>query len=449
MVAPHCRVPFSLSSSFHFGLAAKARSGAPDRHPDRPTIPNSIFPFLFSVFLFLGACAAPGEPVTRRAPVPAPITNLAAEQSGNGAVLTFTLPRYTMEHRLLKHAPEVEIYRGFSSNAPPSPPATGPTVAASVASGETSVTTESGSARAVPGLSLVVTIPSALVSHYQQDGEIRYTDPWTPEILKQHEGEYAIYVVRAAESRKKSSPDSNIVNVVVYPAPDPIPDLKAQLVRGAIELSWTAPQQTPVGSAPPIKSYEIYRSEVPSNATAEKAATPARVVPIPGGKEATGQPEKIATTETTSYEDAQVVVGAIYRYSVRSVVEHSGQLVKSGDSNVVTITMSDVFPPSSPAGVVVVPVAAQNGNPARIDLSWNVSPEADVMGYNVYRSEQEGTPVRRLNSQLLPTPVFSDMSAVAGQRYLYRVTAVDRSGNESEPSTAVSGELPAESQPKQ
>lgn len=422
---------------------------APRQRPAQCEIPNSLFPLLFSIFLFLGGCASPGEPVTRRAPVPAPISDLSVQQSGNSAVLTFTLPRYTIEHRLLKRAPSVEIYRAFASGAPSgSAPATPSAAGAPVASGEAPATTAPESAPNSPSLSLVVTIPSALVSHYQQDGEIRYTDPWTPDVLKQHEGEFAVYTVRAAESRRKSSPDSNVASVRVYPAPDPISDLKAQLARGAIDLSWTAPQQTPGGSAPPIKNYEIYRYEFRASESNGTAAIP-RVLSAPGAKEAAGQPAKIATVESTAYEDAQVTVGAVYRYVVRGVADYSGQAVESADSNVVTIGMSDVFPPAAPTGLVAVPVAAQNGASAHIDLSWNVSPEADVTGYNLYRSEQEGTPGRRLNSQLLPTPVFSDMSAGAGERYFYRVTAVDRSGNESGPSAAVSGEVPAESQPKQ
>jgi len=405
-----------------------------------------LFPFLFSIFLFLGACASPGEPTVRRAPVPAPITDLSAKQSGNGAVLAFSLPRDTIELRLLKRTPAIEIYRGFSSPAAQMPPtATVPLRNTAVA--ETSrAATPSVSAH---NLSLVVTIPSALVSHYQQDGAIRYTDAWTPEVIQQHAGEFVTYMVRTAESQKESSPDSNLATLPVYQAPNPISDLKAQLALAAIDLSWTAPQQVLLRHSPAIDNYEIYRSELSSAVTSQKPATMPQVFPIPSAKEASTEPVKIATTPSTGYEDTQVTLGATYRYFVRSVVEYSGKPIESADSNVVTITMHDVFPPSIPTGLVLVPLSAENGTPAHIDLSWNVNPETDVAGYNVYRSEQEGTQGLRLNSQLLPTPVFSDMSAVAGRHYFYRVTAVDRSGNESKPSAAISGEIPAESQPKQ
>jgi hypothetical protein len=436
------------------------RIRVPHRRPARTRIRNSLFPFLFSIFIVLGACAAPGEPVARRAPVPAPITNLAAEQSGNSATLTFVLPHYTIEHKLLKRPPDIEIYRSFSStppsntvassSAPPiaeSPTSPGAAPVASAAPATTMPVAEATSSS--PGLSLLITIPSALASHYEQDGAVRYTDQWTPDILKQYRGKFAVYMVRTAESRKKTSPDSNLAGARVYPAPNPISDLKAQLARSAIDLTWTAPQQTPVGPAPPIKAYEIYRSEISSGKTSNTTAATPEVLPIPGKKESAAQPQKIATTESASYEDIDISLGATYQYSVRSTVEDSGESVESADSNAVTITMRDVFPPSAPTGLVAVPVPAENGTSPHLDLSWNVNPETDVTGYNVYRSEQESTPGPRLNSQLLPTPVFSDMSAVAGQHYFYRVTAVDRSGNESQPSAAVSAEVPAESQPKQ
>jgi fibronectin type 3 domain-containing protein len=83
-----------------------------------------------------------------------------------------------------------------------------------------------------------------------------------------------------------------------------------------------------------------------------------------------------------------------------------------------------------------------------LDLSWAINPATNVVGYNVYRSEQEGAPGMRLNPELLLTPAFRDMNAVLGRPYFYTVTAVDRSGNESAASAAASGGIPAESQSK-
>lgn len=412
---------------------------APHRRPAQIAIAVSISPFLFSLFLIpycLCGCASPGEPVERKTAIPAAVTDLAVQQAGNTAVLTFTPPRETVERRSLKHAPDIEIYREFSSVGAPSPAAA------------TEPATNAAPSSAPPGPALLVTIPSALVGHYEQDGQIHYTDAWSLEVLREHGGDTAAYIVRASESSKKQSPDSNLAALHVFVVPNPISDLKGELNHSGVDLTWSAPQQTPVGPAPPIEEYQIYRFEISSVSSDEKSAAARKtVLPFPGAKQA-ARLEQIGTTQTPGYHDAQVSLGATYEYFVRSVVQNSGESVGSDDSNRLTITVRDVFPPSAPTGLVAVPVPAEHGNAPRIDLSWNVNPETEVAGYNVYRSEQEDTPGARLNSQLLPTPAFGDMSTVAGQRYFYRITAVDRSGNESEPSAVVSAEAPAESQPK-
>ncbi len=416
--------------------------------PARQVGPN--FVFRVSIFILLGfvaGCASPGEPVARTARVPTPISDLSATQYGNGVVLTFTMPRDAIDRHLLKRTPQIEIYRGFSSTPPQAASAQSRT-SAGTPSEQRPLTPVPAAAAGVSNLSPLITIPSALVNHYQHDGTIRYAEPWTADILKAHAGEFVTYMVLTAESQKKPSAASNLASLHVYATPDPISDLKAHLALAAVNLAWTVPQQTPIGPAPTIENYVIYRSEVSAGAST-KSSTTSHAVAISGIKQPLNQPEKIATSQSNFYQDTDVQLGATYQYFVRSVVDYSGESVQSADSNAITITMRDVFPPTAPTGLVTVPLPAQNGRRAQIDLSWDLNSETDVAGYNVYRSGQQDTPGTRLNSQLLPTPAFSDISAVAGQLYFYRITAVDRSGNESKPSAAVSGEIPAKGQPKQ
>ena len=61
-----------------------------------------------------------------------------------------------------------------------------------------------------------------------------------------------------------------------------------------------------------------------------------------------------------------------------------------------------------------------------VELSWSISPEADLAGYEVYRSEQPDTPGGRLNGELLSAPTFRDMNVTAGQQLLLSRT---RSGS--------------------
>jgi len=370
----------------------------------------------------LGGCASPGEPYERKPPVPAPITNLAGQQRGDSVILTFAQPKQTVEGRPLKEPPEIEIYRVFLP-----PGATNATAAKRPAS--------------LPEPVLRATIPSSQLEQYGERGFIRYSDPLSAEDFARHSGWTAEYTVRTRVSSSRASANSNFVDVPIYPAPEPIEDLKAEFTRTEVQLSWTPPQKTPAGSAPPISSYEIFRRELgpPQQGAAAHA----------GGSMKTAASEetpfvKIGTGEGPAFRDPRVELGKTYEYAVRSVVEYSGEMLESADSNAAIITPKDVFPPAAPQGLVVVLVPREGEAPATLDLSWAISPETDIAGYNVYRNEQAGVPGTRMNHELLLTPAFRDMNALPGHRYFYTVTAVDRAGNESLPSAEVSGGVPAE-----
>jgi hypothetical protein len=149
----------------------------------------------------------------------------------------------------------------------------------------------------------------------------------------------------------------------------------------------------------------------------------------------------MAVVPSPSYLDAQIEWGHTYLYTVRSVAQYPADSVESADSNPVQATPRDIFPPAPPGDLVAVYVAGAGETPASVELSWAISMEPDLAGYNIYRDVQ-GTPHARLNRDLLPTPTFRDMSVIAGGQYTYTVTAVDRAGNESHPSAPVMAVIP-------
>jgi fibronectin type 3 domain-containing protein len=106
------------------------------------------------------------------------------------------------------------------------------------------------------------------------------------------------------------------------------------------------------------------------------------------------------------------------------------------------VTARDVFPPAAPTGIEAAVIPATSGVPAYIELSWAISPEADLAGYYVYRSEEEGSPGERTDTEILLSPAFRDMSVRPGRRYFYRVSALDRAGNESPKSSATAVDVP-------
>jgi hypothetical protein len=360
---------------------------------------------------------------------------LAAAQSGNSVLITFAVPQNSVDGTPLEHPPAIQIYRDFE------------------------LTPASGKAQssAPKHPTLLSTIPSELVSRYVAQGEFRYADQLNAADFTNHPDSAIIYSVRTHVAGKKLSAPSNFASLRVYPAPDPISDLKGQVTPAAVVLSWTAPQQTPVGTAPPVAAYRIYRAEaqdssVPSANGANSAPSPLVQAParpptslpgIPPSPPALKAPlVKIGEIASPGFMDTTTEFGKKYVYSVRSVVNYPSAQVESGDSNFLAITPHDTFPPAAPAGLIGIFVPAVDNAAAHVDLSWAVSPEPDLAGYHVYRSEQAGVLGTSLTGQLLLTPAFRDMNVASGHRYFYTVTAVDRSGNESSPSAAVPVNVP-------
>ncbi len=389
-----------------------------NRRPARRITPrfdlNPIFGFLFSIFVcsLLCGCAAPGDPTPPRPPVSEAISDLAARQAGDGVVLTFTLPRNAVDGQPLAALPAVEIYRGM---------------------------VPAGAARGKLSTRLVYTIPAALVDTYLTEGRVRFVDPLKPEEVAGHAGEQWVYMVRTRASKRRASADSNVAAVRVYPVPERIADLRALVTEMAVELSWSPPTRTTTGATLAglggLAGYRVYRADVEPGAEAAAAKDPSTAklkTPL----------ELLGPVPSAAFRDTRFEFGRTYLYTARSVLQYESDSAESSDSEPVVVTPRDIFPPAAPKGLVAVLLPATPETPAHIELSWGISLEADWAGYHVYRSEQTDTAGERLTRQLLLTPTFRDMSALPGRRYTYRVTALDRAGNESPPSDAVPAEVP-------
>jgi hypothetical protein len=70
----------------------------------------------------------------------------------------------------------------------------------------------------------------------------------------------------------------------------------------------------------------------------------------------------------------------------------------------------------------------------RIEVSWQMSDSSDVRRYRVYHSLISGGPYTLRNEDPVDHAVYLDCGLSGNTRYFYQVTAVDTSGNESDPS---------------
>ncbi len=265
----------------------------------------------------------------------------------------------------------------------------------------------------------VYTIPGALVDNYREDGRVVFTVPIAPEETRSHPGGAVAYAVRTRASMKRASADSNVVSRRVFPVPAPIASVEARVTESAIELTWPVPAATAAGEpVTTISSYKIYRSETHP---AEAGAPPQDL--LPGKLEA--HPALLASSETNSFRDASMVFDHTYVYLVRSVIQVEGNELESSDSQPVTVTPHDTFPPAVPQGLVAAVLPGATSGTVLVDLSWSINLETDLAGYHVYRS----------------TPAVRDTSVEPGHRFWYTVTAVDRAGNESPPCAPVAVDI--------
>jgi len=366
----------------------------------------------------LVGCAVPGEPTVRHPLLPQPVTDLTARQQGDSVLLSFTLPKDSTDEKALPEAPTVEIYR--DTHAPVPTPANQIGVRP---------------VHRLPG-QLADTVPGSLIGRYEKNGHVEFPDSIDPAESARQPGQQLYYTVRTRASRTADSANSNTVTLRVYPTPEAVGDLHAAVTEQAIVLAWTPSAQTTAGAplaTPPI--YRVYRSEIETEASAAALQNPSEAT-------LSAPLELLGEVSEAQYRDANFEWAHTYYYTVRAATHFGSDIAEAADPKPVVVLAKDVFPPAAPQGVEAVVIPATPEAPAYVELAWGISPEADLAGYVVYRNEQPDTQGTRLNAELLPAPTLRDITVEPGRSYFYRVTAVDRSGNESPASAVVMAEVP-------
>lgn len=134
----------------------------------------------------------------------------------------------------------------------------------------------------------------------------------------------------------------------------------------------------------------------------------------------------LAQTPDPEYLDRGPVWGKSHQYRVRGQRASDAPRPVLGEySEVAALTPEDRFAPASPRDVRGV------ATPSGVELSWTSNEEPDLAGFFILR---DGV---RLNAEAAEAAAFSDLSGAGGAAYRYSVIAVDRLGNESDPSEPV------------
>jgi hypothetical protein len=194
-----------------------------------------------------------------------------------------------------------------------------------------------------------------------------------------------------------------------------------EVSENAVTISWQPPVANIDGSTPVnLLGYNVYRLHQDQTEIRE--------------------PVNSSLISGTQYSDKNFEFGESYRYVVRAVsLGTEGAQVESLNSNAISVSPRDIFPPSAPASITVAAA------PGRLSIFFPANPEADIAGYNIYRSTDPDLPKaqwNKLNAALLTRTTFQDEKVESGKRYYYYLTAVDQAGNVSAPSEVVSETVP-------
>jgi len=128
----------------------------------------------------------------------------------------------------------------------------------------------------------------------------------------------------------------------------------------------------------------------------------------------------------TRYTDLNVENERRYFYSVRTVKRVVKTDVEGKGSLGLPVTPTDLISPSSPVGLVAVPLKGG------IELNWTRNREPDLLEYNVYRRKAGEGEFERLNESPVTKETYLDTSVELGQDYEYTLTAVDNSIRKNE-----------------
>jgi hypothetical protein len=118
-------------------------------------------------------------------------------------------------------------------------------------------------------------------------------------------------------------------------------------------------------------------------------------------------------------------------FLVRPVDIVHGYHVRGPASPTTCVTPADTFPPSPPTSLAAV------ANADGINLIWDPSDTADVVGYMVLRSRLPDATLAPAMEAPISETSFIDRGVRPGVTYAYVVVAVDRAGNRSEHSNRI------------
>jgi hypothetical protein len=337
---------------------------------------------------FLLGCGVQGPPQPPRVEVPERVTDLTVFQVGRTLEIRCALPQQALDGERLAKPLEIEILR---AHLPPDSPPPKP-----------------------PPLALWTRLQPDQWTRYTSDRRFIYPARLSEDEFKNWQAEDSLIAIRTLtrgfRHRPVESEISNLVRLRLLDVSGPVDHMESKTTEKAIELGWLPPAKT-LGGMPVryLAAYRVYRSSAGK----------------PGSFQLLGE------SKEPPYLDRDFEFGRAYSYEVRALFKEGGTIAESEGSQPYEVIPRDTFPPAPPTGLTALYTAGA------VELVWTANSEKDLAGYYVYRRENGEQP-KKLNKELLRTPILRDVSVQPGHIYFYQVTAVDLSNNESHPGEEIS-----------
>ncbi|HET9793462.1 MAG TPA: hypothetical protein VFS34_03285 [Thermoanaerobaculia bacterium] len=351
-------------------------------------------------------CGKKGDPLPPLPTRPARTRDLAVEQQGEAAELSFTFPSLRVDGAPLRDLVEIDVYRMES----PSPALTSETLATGGRSDRAPIPGERRRAEAerrreeqiVSASRRVATIPSDLFPAATRGSRVVWRDDLRPFLSIPHPPPLAWAVVTVRRNGERSE-ISNIATLTPAVPPQAPADLTAEAEPARICLAWSPPGKDLSGAPVEIAGYRVYRRPL---ADADY-----------------GPPLNADPVSLPELADTTAAYGSTYVYTVTAIAKDRAK-AESPPAIQFGIAYRDVFPPPPVARVDALP------EEHRVRLSWSPVEASDLAEYRIFRSEGDGAPVL-LGKTAADRVEFDDETVEPGRTYRYTVAAADKSGNVS------------------
>jgi len=204
------------------------------------------------------------------------------------------------------------------------------------------------------------------------------------------------FSIRLVDAKKGRSGYSPWLRTRSIPPPPPPRDLTARVEEDRIVLQWKPPEPVPANLLGYLVNCRHY-------------------------------------TIRAEFSDRNFEFGTPVEYIVQSIVRRSSPQVLSEESEPLRVLPIDRFSPAKPENVKAVPVDRS------VQLIWDAVTGSDLAGYRIYRGTRPGQ--LSVIEEFVEVNRFLDVDLPVGTMFYYEITALDKSGNESEHSKTISVNL--------